>query len=90
MRNVVLIFDMVPEELHVYFLQVNEVEFTMLKQCHGVFGNTVGVTEDHPINSLNVWLESKKDCIVYDEDLDETYPREVPPGSTLIVCGFIC
>lgn len=91
MHRVLLVYQTIPDNMTIYLLEVNGADFAMLKQCHGVLCNVVGVAIDHPVNTLCEWLEPYKDKIIYDENDPEKYPvqEETPLNATLIVSGFL-
>lgn len=90
MNRVILIFNLVPENLQIYNLEVNDEEFEMLKSCHGKYGNCSDVPQDHPIHVLSEWLEGRTDSLIYDDSAGKhDQPYLVPGDATLLVSGFI-
>jgi hypothetical protein len=90
MNRVVLIYQMIPENIQIYLLEVNDADLAMLKRCHGVLCNSTATEDDHPVNTLSEWLVPYKDKIIYDDSDDQKYPvQDSPLNAILIVTGFM-
>lgn len=62
MNNILLILNLIPEESQYFFInQVDEEDLTMLKDIHGLVGNSDSFTEEQweKFNKIQAYLSSK-------------------------------
>lgn len=99
MNSVLLIYQLVPEELMIFHLNIDNNDLDMLKQCHGKFVNFEVTPAGHPIENLHDWLEKHANEIIYHEiagkiQVGHNLPDIIIKNNsseniTMIVTGFI-
>lgn len=91
MYEIYIVWEMAPEETHVYYLvKLSSEDFERIKRCHGYFVNQVNIPEE--INNDLLWLseylDDKQSSLLYSNETCPESPIEVKDG-TLAICGWM-
>ena len=89
MTRIVLVYEQVPERSTIYVFEASDEEVLKLKECHGQFGQQVGLSEELD-NLLSDWLPAflADKTIAFDTESEEEQPP-VEIGGLLIHSGFL-
>jgi hypothetical protein len=91
-HHVLLIYEYVPDRTQIYNLSINDEILDKLTQCHGHYGNTENVPDDHPVhNWLPDYLQKlDSSSIIFDTDSgSKKSPAKLNGDLIVIHSGFM-
>jgi hypothetical protein len=85
MTKVLLVYELIPEETHVYLLDVDDADLKWMKKCHRHFINyEMPAASEKACAKLSVYLEDKPKL----DHKNDKIPVDIKGYDLLIVSGF--
>lgn len=89
--KILLVWNLIPDSMEIYSLDVDEETFARWLKVHGVYGNTAGFSYEHGCIIEEIGLEINQSKPVFSDKNPETAmpPILLQEHSALIVSGFL-
>lgn len=91
MKNVIIVYNGVPEFIRVYKLSVSDEDFEKIKKCSGSYVNMSKLSKEHSeaCDWLSVFLEGKSPAYSEHEKENKLEPISCGEDCTVVVTGFL-